>query len=467
MFSLNQKGDYELQLTRTVKKPGRHVLELYLFTPPETQLSARTIPEPQFFFGSIAHRFGLMGTQTKDRASKSDTSYALLSPHFEIAHGSWLFRYKASMGRLRQQLQTAETIAEPIGRALRLTQSFAQRMRQTQPEQDRQKRYFRQMDIYFSWFAEQFFLKCMTQDGFDELDPELKQSITDFLQNEEAIRKERDYERAFQGSPTTVWNRMSLYSRVLEYPVSPQSKIVELGSGTRRLVKAGSTMVVMSGLTYLLFNARNASQTLSISLLLGIALVYAIRDLLRDDMINIITRWLLHGKPRWKISLLMPYTRKLLAQQLIWLDYRKLSDLPRKVRDHASKSASNDDALVVCYRSLLTPDRAALEQDEFQERLTLDCEALCEMIKVSRYQLFTYNQDIQGDDPSSKVEAHPIEMQQDYNLLLVHTQPGQSHSTAQYWRVRLGSDGIVQLKKREPQWPPPEEQKKRSWWQRH
>src|SRR5690625_4268649 len=135
-------------------------------------------------------------------------------------------------------------------------------------------------------------------------------------------------------------------------------------------------MVVMSGLTYLLFNARNASQTLSISLLLGIALVYAIRDLLRNDMINIITRWLLHGKPRWKISLLMPYTRKLLAQQLIWLDYRKLSDLPRKVRDHASKSASNDDALVVCYRSLLTPDRAALEQDEFQERLTLDCEAL-------------------------------------------------------------------------------------------
>src|SRR5690625_7145796 len=114
----------------------------------------------------------------------------------------------------------------------------------------------------------------MTPHGLDERDPKLKQSITYSHQTEEAIRKVRDYELAFQGSPTTVWNRMSLYSRVLEYPVSPQSKIVELGSGTRRLVKAGSTMVVMSGLTYLLFNARNASQTLSISLLLGIALVY-------------------------------------------------------------------------------------------------------------------------------------------------------------------------------------------------
>src|SRR5690625_7850031 len=108
------------------------------------------------------------------------------------------------MGRLRQQLQTAETIAEPIGRALRLTQSFAQRMRQTQPEQDRQKRYLRQMDIYFSWYVRQVFLKCMTQDRFDELAPEPKQSLRDFFQNGEAIRKDRKYGQAFQRTLTTI-----------------------------------------------------------------------------------------------------------------------------------------------------------------------------------------------------------------------------------------------------------------------
>src|SRR5690554_7608611 len=82
------------------------MMDLYLFIPPETSLSARTLPESQFFFGSVDHRFGLMGLQGNDRAIKSDDSYALLSPYFEIANGSWLLRYKASMGRLRQQVRS-------------------------------------------------------------------------------------------------------------------------------------------------------------------------------------------------------------------------------------------------------------------------------------------------------------------------------------------------------------------------
>lgn len=461
MFSLKRKGDYQLQLTRVLKTPGRHTLELYLFVPPETRLSTRVLPEPQFFFNSIEHRFGLLGVQTKDRASKSDSSYALLSPHFEIAHGSWLFQYKTSMERLRQQLLSSDTVAaEPIRRALRLSQTFAKRMRKAVPQQNRQNRYFRQMDIYFSWFAEQFFLECMTLEGFEELDEELRQAVADFLQQETAIRKERGYERDFQGTPTVLWNRMSLYNRLLEYPVTLRSKVIELGAGTRKLVKAATTMVIMSLFTYLLFNTRNASNTLSITLLLGIALIYAIRDLLRDDMINVITRWLRQGKPRWKIRLLMPHTRKLLAQQLIWLDYRKFSELPKNVVDHPIKWSSSDDGQVICYRSLLNLDKSALEQDEIGERLTLDCEPLCEMIEATRNRLFV---NVEEDDPDNPVQVHPIERQQDYNLLLVYSQPGHHHSSAQRWRLRLGSKGIVQCKSKDARWPSPEKQKKQAW----
>ncbi len=463
MFFLKRKGDYELRLTRTVNTPGRHMMDLYLFIPPETSLSARTLPESQFFFGSVDHRFGLMGLQGNDRAIKSDDSYALLSPYFEIANGSWLLRYKASMGRLRQQVRSAETPAEPIARALRLSQAFAQRMRETQPTQNRQKRYLRQMDIYFSWFAEQFFLECMTLESYAGLDEELRQSIADFLQQEQAYRKEHDYVHDFQGKPTALWNRMSLYDRLLEYPVSLRPKIAELGSGTRKLVKAGSTMVIMSMLTYLLFNVRSASQTLSVTLLLVIALAYGIRDMVREDMINVITRRLRQGKPRWKIRLRMPYTKQQVAQQLVWVDYWNLSDLPRAIADIATKSATSDDAQVICYRSLLKPDKAALEHDEIRERLTLDFESLCEMIKVSRDRLFVCEE---GEDSEFAVQVHPIERQQDYHLLLVSTEPGQAHSSAQLWRLKLGSNGIVQCKSKDPNWPSPEDQMKRSWWDR-
>ena len=451
MFSLKRKGDYRLQLTRTLKEPGRHKVELYLFTPHESNFSAWTLSEEQFFFNVLTHSFGLLGMPSKDRVSKADRSFVLLSPHYEIMYGSWFFRYQASMERLRQQLLASGATAEPIARALRLSQNFAQRMRKSMPKQSNQLRYFRQMDIYFSWHAEQFLLEIMTLEGFAELDDELKQAVTEFLRQELKYRKEREYLSDFHGTPTRVWNRMGLYHRLLEYPVLLRAKVTALGAGTHKLVKAASTMLIMSLFTYFLFNARDASQKLSLTLLLGIALVYAIRDLLRDDMITAITRKLRKGKPRWKVRLLMPYTRKLLAQKWVWLDYRKLPDLPPLIREHSGKWATNEERQIICYRSLLNLDKAALEHDEIRERLTLDCEQLCAMIQASHNKLFVRTDD---EDPFA-IQAHPIEKQHDYNLLLVHTVPGQHFPSAQRWRLRLGVNGIVQCESKTAHWPEP------------
>lgn len=445
MFSLKRQGDFRLQLTRVLTQPGRHQVELYLFTPHETSLSSHTLAEEQFFFGALQHRFRLLGLPSQDRASK-DTSFSLLSPHYEILYGAWLFQYQASLDRLRQQMQ-GKAAAEPLARALRLTQNFAQRLRKGEPRQSKQQRYFRQLDIYFSWHAEQFLLESMTLEGYDELDLELRQGVQEFLRQERRYRAERDYLGDFQGTPTRVWNRMSLYHRLLEYPVMLRQKITELGAGTRKLVKATSTLLIMSLFTYLLFNVR-AAQQLSLTLLLGIALIYAVRDLLRDDLIDTVTRWLRKGKPRWKIRLKMPYTGKPLAQQLVWLDYRKLGELSQAVREHSGKWATNEERQIVCYRSRLYLDRATLAHDEIQERLTLDCEPLCAMIQASQQQLFEWTEE-------GEVRAHTIEKQHDYNLLVVHRVPGEAGSRAQRWTLRLGAGGIVRCENKPVNWPEP------------
>lgn len=465
MFSLKRKGDFRLQLTRTLKQPGRHEIELYLFTPHESNLSAWTLSEEQFFFTTLTHSFGLLGMPSKDRISKAVQSFVLLSPHYEIMYGSWFFQYQASMERLRQQMLTSGAVAEPIARALRLSQNFAQRLRKSNPKQSNQQRYFRQMDIYFSWHAEQFLLESMTLEGYAAIDEELKQSVAEFLRQERRYRKEREYLSDFHGTPTRIWNRMALYHRLLEYPVMLRSKVTELGAGTHKLVKAMSTMLIMSFFTYFLFNARGASEKLSLTLLLVIALVYAVRDLLRDDMITAITRRLRKGKPRWKIRLLMPYTRKVLAQQRVWLDYRKLPDLPPLVREHSGKWATNEERQIICYRVLMTLDKAALEHDEIRERLTLDCEQLCAMIQASHNKLFaqTEGDDSASDDNKGSVQAHPIEKQHDYNLLLLHTNPGEHFPSAQRWRLRLGTNGIVQCESKKAHWPEPPELQHSAW----
>lgn len=464
MFSLKRKGDYRLQLTRTLKQPGPYRIDLYLFTPHESSLSAWTLAEQQFFFSCMEHRFSLLGLPDTDRAGKADSAFTLLSPHFEIMYGSWLFQYRASINRLRQQLQNGEVIAtEPVKRALRLSQNFAQRLRRSSPEHSKQQRYFRLADIYFSWHAEQFLLECMTMEGYTDLDQELKDTIQEFLQQEYKHRREHGYLNDFQGSPTRIWNRMSLYHRLLEYPVVLRSKVTQLGGGTQKMVKAASTMLIMSWFTYFLFNAREGAQKLSLLLLLGIALVYALRDVLREDMINGITRWLRKGKPRWRIRQLTPYTNKLLATQKVWLDYRKMTELPQQVQKSSTNWVTNEERKIICYRSVLNLDKAALEQNHIQEGLRLDCEALCEMILASRNKLFAW---VDQDDAASAVQAHPIDKQHDYNLLLVHTAPNQEHPSAQRWHLRLGRNGIVHCESKQTNWPDPEEQQGRTWLQR-
>src|SRR5690606_3903696 len=158
-------------------------------------------------------------------------SFSLLSPHYEILYGAWLFQYQASLDRLRQQMQ-GKAAAEPLARALRLTQNFAQRLRKGEPRQSKQQRYFRQLDIYFSWHAEQFLLGCRSLEGYYELGLELRQGVQEFLREERPYRAERNYLGECRGTPPRVWNGVSLYRRLREYPVMLRQKITERGAGT-------------------------------------------------------------------------------------------------------------------------------------------------------------------------------------------------------------------------------------------
>ncbi len=463
MFSLRRKGDYRLQLSRTLNEPGQYRVEMYLFTPHEGEFSEWTLSREQFFFNTLEHRFRLLGHPDRNRISKAGKSHTLLSPHYEIQYGSWLLQYRTSMDHLRQQILDAELATEPVKRALRVIQNFAQRLRKSNPEQNSHVRYFRLVDVYFSWHAEQFLLEYMTMKGFSKLDQELQDSVREFLHQEYQYRQEKKYQPDFRGTPTRLWNRMSLYLRLLEFPVVLRSKVIELGSGTRKLVKAGSTMLIMSLITYFLFNARADAQHLSLALLLGIALVYALRDLLREDIITGVTSWLRKGKPRWRVRLMMPYTNKLLALQNVWLDYRKLPDLPQQVLEHSGTWTANEERQIIRYRSVLNLGKSAMVQDQIQERLSLDCEELCAMVEATRNRVFTWAED---NDPTSPVEAHPIEKQHDYDLLVVCSDDSQGYSSAQRWRLRLGTTGIVKCESKKTHWPSPEEQQSKDRWER-
>ena len=77
------------------------------------------------------------------------------------------------------------------------------------------------------------------------------------------------------------------------------------------------------------------------------------------------------------------------------------------------------------------------------------------MIQTTRNNLFVL---ADQQDLSSPVQAHSIEKQHDYNLLLVYTGPGQGYSLAQRWRLQLARNGIVQCESKQVNWPSAEDQ---------
>ncbi|MCH8542609.1 MAG: hypothetical protein LAT61_03455 [Alcanivorax sp.] len=440
MFTLRREGDYRIRLTRILKDAGPHRAELYLFVPHDLDLSGQTMPEQQFFHGSLHHRFRLVGQPSRDRASVKDPAVSLLSPYYEVTFGTWFASYQTSMERLRQQLGKPGGLAEDIDRALKLTQRFAQRLRESQLDEDKKDRYFRHLDVYFSWYAEQWFLQAMTSEGYSALAQEIRDEVLAFLTQEQDWRTSRKYQADYEGDPVKIWNRMRLYSKLIEYPVSLRPQMTELGTGTLKLVKATSTMLVMSFFTLLIFRARESAHELTLSLLLLIAFIYALRDVLRDDLIRTVTRRVRKGRPKWRVRLLKPYTSKAVGQQFIWLDYKKLAELPELIRENRGKWYISEERQVICYQSTLTLDSAAVAHDQIQENLSLDCHAMCEMINNTRDRLFSYES---FPPDSEQIQTQTIDKHHYFNLLLIRRGSADGAPHAQRWRLTLSGQGVV------------------------
>ncbi|OOG22686.1 hypothetical protein B1C78_14640 [Thioalkalivibrio denitrificans] len=308
------------------------------------------------------------------------------------------------------------------------------------------------MDIYFSWYSEQFFLECASKAKYSDVGQLDSERVRAYLDAERQYRERKGYLADLRGSPTQVWNRMAMYHKLLQYPVVMKTRTTELWRTTHRTVKALYTMVIMTLFTVLLFHTFRAAHRLTITLLLMIALVHALRDYLHDEMVNRITGWVRKGRPLARTRILKPLTGEEMGAQLVWFDYSPPARLPDNVKRNAGRGQTGEEMQAVLYRTRLTLESKALGQDQIQEVLGLDLEPLCELIEGGQNRLFAQTND---EEVQNGVLVHEIERQHSYTLLVVCTVPGDPVARAQRWSVTLSVRGIAQCEARDADWPTP------------
>ncbi len=450
MFTLRRKGKFGIQLERALKKVGEHEVTLYLLTPHDQGSLERALGGTRALPERWHHGFRLLGLPAEDKASLEDASISLLSPYYEMLCGTWLSRYQASMDQLRQRFENSDNPEEIVRRALKLSENLARRLRQSPPESKAQLSYFRRMDIYFSWYAEQFFLECASKVQVGDVGQPYRERVRAYLDAERQYRARQGYLADFRGSPTQVWNRMAMYHKLLQYSVVAKTRTTDLWRATYRAVKALYTMVIMTLFTVLIFHTIRAVHRLTITLLIMIALVHALRDYLHDEMVNRITGWIRKGKPLAKTRILKPLTGEGMGTQLTWFDYLPPARLPSNVKRNAGRGQLGEDMQTVLYRTRLILEPEALGQGHVQEVLGLDLEPLCKLIEGGQNQLFSETID---EGMQDGVQVHNIERQHIYTLLAVCTVPGDPLLRVQRWRVTLSVRGIAQCESIEANWP--------------
>lgn len=441
MFTLRRKGKYGLRLERTLNKAGEYGIAFYLFTPHDRASLERAVGGTKSLPVHWHHGFRLLGLPAEDKASLEDASISLLSPYYEMLCGTWLSRYQASMEQLRLRFEDSDSPEEIVRRARKLSENLARRLRQSPPENKAQQSYFRRMDIFFSWYSEQFFLECLSKAKHADIGHRERDCVRTYLDTERRYRKRQGYLNEFQGSPTRIWNRMAMYQRLLQYPVVMKLRTTELWRTAHRTVKALYTMVIMTLFTVLIFHTFRAAHRLTVTLLLMIALIHALRDYLHDDMVNRITGWVRRDRPLTRTRILKPLTGEVMGTQLAWFDYSLPMRLPSDVKRNAGRGQTGDEMQAILYRTRLTLAPEALGQDHIREVLDLDLESLCELIDGGQDRLFAQAHD---EDARDDILVHEIERQHVYTLLVVCTAPDDPVGRAQKWRIVLSVRGVVQ-----------------------
>lgn len=438
MFSQKNKSEYVLEFVRTLPKSKKTVASLYLFPPAEVEHLPELLDRTEWNARPVDFRYRILGIP-EDKKQHSEQSVSLLSPHYETLRSTWMASFQRSLERLQYQIQQNGLLEQPVTRLVLLCRGFAKRIRTNVSSEPRQSRYQRQLNVYFSWLAEQSMLTLMQHEGWPELPETAQAEVTEFLQQEIDYRKEEGFQKELDNRPARIFYRMQLYRRFLDRFILLKADVVELGNLVRRSVKAMITMFVMSAFTIFIFYYRDSGYSLSIGLILTVAMVYALRDLLRDDLVKVITNWFLRDKALWKLRYRKSKKDPLLFQQFLWRSVISYEQLPEQVKINSGKWFFNAGKNIFFLRSAMEVEEYLDIEENIEESIEIDFKPFTDLLSSVKTPVYLYQQ-----DEEEKVGVQLIEQRHYYNLVMITKDlKGEKSAKVQRWKLTLTAEGVV------------------------
>ncbi|WP_447528018.1 hypothetical protein [Vreelandella sp. TE19] len=463
MINVERKNSFQLRLTRRLKEETSHTLDVYLFVPGELGLSTQLVTEEAFFHSAVQvsrtyysdqYHLPLVHSRLASRNRLGSESYRLgLSLYayqyviaLEQATQSLLTDARALRVEKKEALSEAEresqqALLDKVDEMNDLSEGILRRLRRNEPSDEALYKYFANIDNYLSWFTEQQRLTLVAHLPRGGVFNPVRKQLVALCELENDYRRERQYNaERVMADPTRMSNKMRLMRRLIEHPITLKQASLELGHGEQRAVKALATAVVMSFVTLGVLQARDVVGDITALFVLVMAILYAMREVFKDDLRNTLWRLLRKGRPKWRRRYLDPTRNVLVGKQLEWFNYKRFSSLDEEIQKLRHRSVAQREELVLHYRSRsrMSPTRFLSGYEHTRETLTLDISLLTRLMNKGKHHIYRLKE---GQAVRESVERRHL-----FNLVIRETG---SEDTPQLvrWKVVVSRSGIVDVER--------------------
>ncbi|GAB2722049.1 hypothetical protein [Halomonas garicola] len=463
MVHVERKNSFQLRLSRRLEEETSHTLDVYLFVPGELGLSTELIAEDAFYHSAIqvsrtyhseAYRLPLVHSRLASRNQLGSESYRLSLSLYAYQYVEALERTTRSLldsaRELRQRPPNTDealnrekdaAFDQSVREMVSLSDGILKRMRRNRPRDDRLYKYFANIDNYLSWFTEQQLLAVVAyMPRSSELTP-LKRELIAVCEAESGYRREQQYNaERVMNDPTRMSNKMRLLRRLIEYPITLKQRNRELGGGEQKAVKALATAVVMAFVSFAVLRVRDQLGDITALFILAMAVLYAIREVFKDDLRNTLWHWLRKGRPKWRREYRDATRNVLVGRQLEWFDYKRYASLDPSIREMRRRKMAQREEVVLHYRSSsrMSPTRFLSGYRHTRETLSLDVSQLTRLMSRSTHHVYRLKD---GQAVRESVERRHL-----FNLVVRETE---NHAGAHLarWKVVISRSGIVAVDK--------------------
>ncbi|MDN6322307.1 MAG: hypothetical protein ACTHZY_09770 [Halomonas sp.] len=465
MINVERKNSFQLRLTRRLKEETSHNLDIYLFVPGELGLSTQLISEEAFYHAAI----NVSRTYYSDEYllplvhSRLASRNRLGSDSYRLSLSLYAYQYVVAMERTTQAMlvnanklrharqegrednsevqESAAGLHDQLHEMINLSDGILKRLRRNQPTDDSLYKYFANIDNYLSWFTEQQLLALMAYMPRGGEFADIRRRFISVCHREDEYRSEQQYNAGrVMADPTRMSNKMRLLRRLIEHPITLKQEALELGGGEQKAVKALATAVVMTFVTLGVLQLRSVLGDISALFVLAMAVLYAMREVFKDDLRNTLWRWLRKGRPKWRRQYLDPTRNAVVGHQLEWFDYKRFTSLGDDIQLMRRRTVAQREEVVLHYRSSsrMSPTRFLSGYEHTRETLNLDISMLTRLMSKGKHHIYRLKD---GQAVREGVERRHL-----FNLVIRETGSEDTAYLAR-WKVVVSRSGIVDVEK--------------------